>query len=174
MGKLRTFAAASLFALAFAAQPASAATRAQTRAYVMNGLFGEMLTGAMYSIGGKLRQRGAIVSVGSWMTAPLYAADACAHKGDRIVIVGHSLGATAAAQVAMAAKRCGARSVTVVGVDPPASAAAVRGVKATNFVGALRGRIAGARNVPTPGYGHIGIVNDQRMQSRIVGAALPR
>jgi len=62
----------------------------------------------------------------------------------------------------------------VVGVDPPPSGAAVSGVHATNFVGALHGAIAGARNVPTPGYGHIGIVNDRTMQARIVGAAFAR
>lgn len=161
-----------LTAAAIAAVCISSPAQAGTRAYVLNGLFGAMLTPAMSEIGARLRARGATVTVGAWWMAPALAADACAHRGDRIVIIGHSLGATAAAQLAMAAKRCGALSVRVVGVDPPPTGARVNGVPAVNFVGALGGTISGASNVPIRGYGHIGIVNDHTMQARIVNSAL--
>src|SRR5438477_1818117 len=66
------------------------------RAYVMSGLFGE-LSGTMSQIGDRLRARGVIVQVGSWVRESSYAADACTHRQDRIIFVGHSLGAMAAA-----------------------------------------------------------------------------
>jgi hypothetical protein len=144
-----------------------------TRAYVMNGLLGELFTDGMNQIAKKLRARGAIVEVGSWTQASTFVADACAHRQDRIIFIGHSLGATAAADAATRARACDARRVTMVGIDPPAIGAAVQGgARAVNFVGALNGSIAGARNVQVPGYGHIAIVSDPAIQDRVVATAL--
>lgn len=144
-----------------------------TRAYVMNGLLGELFTDGMNQIAEKLRARGAIVEVGSWTQASTFVADACAHRQDRIIFIGHSLGATAAADAATRAQACDARRVTMVGIDPPAIGATVEGgARAVNFVGALNGSIAGARNVPVSGYGHIAIVSDPAIQNRVVSAAL--
>lgn len=144
-------------------------SRVVTRAYLMNGLAGN----AMEQIGEKLRARGAIVEVGSWTQADAFESEACAHRGDRIIVIGHSLGATAAARVATQARACGARNVTMVGIDPPATGASVpRGSRAVNFVGALNGSIEGARNVPVPGYDHNAVVTDSAMQNRVVSTAL--
>ena len=66
-----------------------------TRAYVMNGLF--VGTG-LATIAARLRQRGYIVAYGSYKQDRAFAADACAHPADRIVVIGHSFGAEAAAE----------------------------------------------------------------------------
>jgi hypothetical protein len=87
-----------------------------------------------------------------------FAADACAHPADRIVVIGHSFGAEAAARVATQAAACGARDVTMIGIDP-AAPSEVRGVShAVNFVGEYRGTIGGAQNIPLPGYTHMSIM----------------
>jgi hypothetical protein len=144
-----------------------------TRAYVMNGLLGEVFNPkAMYEIAAKLRARGAIVEVGSWTQADEFEAEACAHYRDRIIIVGYSMGATKAASIATQVRAHGAHDVTLVGVDPPAIGGAVGGgVHAVNFVGVLGGSIAGARNIPVSGLGHLDIINDRAMQNRVIAAA---
>jgi pimeloyl-ACP methyl ester carboxylesterase len=138
---------------------------ATTRAYVMNGLY--VGTG-LATIAGRLRARGYIVAYGSYTQDRAFAADACAHPADRIVVVGHSFGAEAAARVATQAAACGAHDVIMIGVDP-AAPSEVRGVShAVNFVGEYRGTIAGARNIPVPGYTHMGIMESPTLQERIL------
>ncbi len=144
---------------------------AGTRAYLMNGLMGEALTGAaMTELATKFRGRGAEVVIGSWAQVATFTADACEHRGDHIVIVGHSLGALGAAKMATGVRACGARSVHVVMVDPPVNSS-VGGGNAVNFVGSFGGKISGAKNIPVSGHGHIDIMYDERMQSRILQAA---
>jgi hypothetical protein len=142
-----------------------------TRAYLMSGLNG-MGSDAMTRMGAELRARGSIVTIGNYIQASAFAADACAHRNDRILVVGYSLGATSGAGLANAARACGVRSVRLVGVDPPALTASVSpGVSATNFVGALQGTIGGAHNTAAPGYDHAAIIDDPHMQARIIAAA---
>jgi hypothetical protein len=151
---------------------AASTSHVVTRAYLMSG-FGDLGAGAMNTMGAKLRARGVVVTVGSYAQADTFAADACAHRNDQIIVIGYSLGATAGARLANAARACGVRYVRLVGIDPPGSDAAVsRGVNATNFVGALQGTISGARNTAAPGYDHAGIINNPRMQTRFVATAL--
>ncbi len=83
---------------------------ATTRAYVMNGLF--VGTG-LATIAWRLRERGYIVMYGSYRQDRAFATDACAHPADRIIVIGHSFGAEAAARVATQAAACGARDVTI-------------------------------------------------------------
>jgi hypothetical protein len=150
----------------------SAFAQTATRAYLMSG-FADLGAGAMSTMGAKLRARGIAVTVGSYTQADSFAADACAHRNDRIVIIGYSLGATAGARLANAARACGVRFVRLVGIDPLRSDAAVsRGVSATNFVGELQGTISGAHNTTVPGYDHAGIINNPRMQVRFIASAL--
>jgi len=52
------------------------------------------------TIAWRLRERGYIVAYGSSIRDRAFAADACAHPADRIVLIGRSSGAEAAAQVA--------------------------------------------------------------------------
>jgi len=144
-----------------------------TRAYIMNGLLSEIFTRAVYKVAAKLRARDAIVEVGSWTLASDYTADVCAHRDDRIIVIGYSLGAVEAAKVATEAQACGARDLTMVGIDPPPLRASVPpGSRAVNFVGVLGGTIAGAKNIPVTGYDHIAIVDDPVMQERIISTAL--
>ncbi len=109
---------------------------AATRAYVMNGLF--VGTG-LATIAWRLRERGYIVAYGSYRRANAFATDACAHPADRIVVIGHSFGAEAAARVATQAAACGARDVTMIGVDPVAPSEVRGGVACGKF----------CRSVPT-------------------------
>ena len=39
---------------------------------------------------------------------------------------------------------------------------------AVNFVGEYRGTIAGAQNIPLPGYTHMGIMESPALQQRIL------
>ncbi len=141
---------------------------AAPRAYVMNGLF--VGTG-LATIAARLRERGYIVAYGSYTQDRAFAADACAHPEDRIVVIGHSFGAERAARVATQAAACGARDVTMIGVDPAAPAAVSGVAHAVNFVGEYRGTIAGAQNIPVPGYTHMGIMESPAVQERILEEA---
>jgi hypothetical protein len=141
---------------------------AATRAYVMNGLF--VGTG-LAQIGERLRARGNIVTIGSYARAGEYAADACAHPRDRIVVIGHSFGATAAAEVATRAAACGARDVTMIGIDPASGGASVHGARAVNFVGEYGNAISGALNIRVPGATHMGILESPAFQARVLSLA---
>jgi hypothetical protein len=62
---------------------------------------------------------------------------------------------------------CGVRSVRMIGIDPPPLGASVpRGVDATNFVGVMGGRIAGAHNIPVSGYSHLYIRGGAAMPTK--------
>jgi pimeloyl-ACP methyl ester carboxylesterase len=159
--------AIAVLALLLCVSPAEAGTRA----YLINGLGGEIFTGAaMNELAGKFRRQGAEVVIGSWAQASSFAADACAHRFDRIVIVGHSLGALGAAEMANDMRACGARGVRVVMVDPPVNSSVGNG-SAVNFVGSFGTKVSGARNIPASGQGHIGMMYDEGMQRRILQAA---
>jgi len=138
---------------------------AATRAYVMNGLF---VGSGLAAVAAALRERGYIVAYGSYTQDRQFAADACAHPGDRIVVIGHSFGAERAARVASQAAACGARDVTMIGVDPSAPAVVSGVPHAVNFVGELGGTISGAQNIPVPGYTHMGIMDSPAVQQRIL------
>ncbi len=155
-----------LCSLAFVAALTTGAAAA-TRAYVMNGLF---VGHGLAAVAAALRQRGYIVAYGSYEQNRQFAADACAHPDDRIVVIGHSFGAERAAEVATQAAACGARDVTMIGVDPSQSVAVASSVHAINFVGELGGTIAGAQNIPVPGYTHMGIMDSPQVQQWILQA----
>jgi hypothetical protein len=141
---------------------------AATRAYVMNGLF---VGSGLARIADQLRARGDIVFYGSFEQNRDFAADACAHSGDRIVVIGHSFGAERAAEVATQAAACGARDVTLIGVDPSQPVQVSGVAHAVNFVGELGGTIAGAQNIPIPGFTHMGIIESPAVQARILEEA---
>jgi hypothetical protein len=144
------------------------ACSAATRAYVMNGLF---VGHGLAVIADRLRQRGDLVAYGSYEQNRQFASDACAHTGDRIIVIGHSFGAERAAEVATQAAACGARDVTLIGIDPSESTQVSGVAHAVNFVGELGGTIAGAQNIPVPGYTHMGIIESPDVQARILEEA---
>jgi hypothetical protein len=141
---------------------------AASRAYVMNGLFAAP---GLAVIAARLRERGYIVAYGNFDQDRAFAADACAHPDDRIVVIGHSFGAERAAKVATQAAACGARDVTLIGVDPAAPAAVSGVAHAVNFVGEYHGTIAGAQNIPVPGFTHMSIMESPAIQERILQEA---
>jgi hypothetical protein len=162
---LRMSSAMLIVFLAVGTQNALAAT---SRAYVMNGVIAGP---GMERIADRLRDRGVIVKFGSFLQESSFAKDACDHRDSHIIVIGHSAGALAAASVANDAHGCGAHNVTMVGIDPPPFGAKVTGVRATNFVGSFNGKIEGARNIPTPGFGHMAILENAVIQSRVLSAA---
>ncbi len=105
--------------------PICICTSCATRPSSADGLF--VGTG-LATIAWRLRERGYIVAYGSYRQANAFATDACAHPADRIVVIGHSFGAEAAARVATQTAACGARDVTMIGVDP-AAPSGVRGCR---------------------------------------------
>jgi len=143
-------------------------TCAATRAYVMNGLF---VGRGLAQVAAALRERGYIVMYGSYTQERDFAADACVHAGDRIIVIGHSFGAERAAEGATQAAAYGARNVTMIGVDPAAPAEVSGVAHAVNFVGEYRGTIGGAQNIPAPGYSHMGTMDSPEVQARILQKA---
>jgi len=151
------------FALMFTSECSAA-----TRAYVM---YGGIVGAGLAKIAASLRARGDIVEYGSYTQAAEFGADACAHTRDRIVVIGHSFGGTAAVEVATKASTCGARNVTMISIDPASSGAVQGPARAVNFVGEYGNSIAGARNIPVPGFTHMGILENPAFQARVLSAA---
>ena len=73
--------------------------------------------------------------------------------------------------MATQAAACGARDVTMIGIDPAAPATVSGVAHAVNFVGEYRGTIAGAQNIPVPGFTHMGIMESPEVQARILEEA---
>jgi hypothetical protein len=149
--------------LALALPPAHAATRI----YLMRGIiFGGP---ALQALGARLRAPGRIVIVGAWTDRDRFEADALSHPRDRIVLIGHSAGARAAADIAddLAARGIRAR---VIGIDPLLTNAAVNpGIDAVNFCDGCGFKMAGARNINVPStQGHVGFVADPRVQRAVI------
>ncbi|MFZ0608347.1 MAG: hypothetical protein WAM75_11840, partial [Xanthobacteraceae bacterium] len=60
-----------------------------------------------------------------------------------------------------------------IGVDPSQPVAVSGVAHAVNFVGELGGTVAGAQNIPVPGYTHMGIMDSPAVQERILEAVDP-
>jgi hypothetical protein len=147
-------------------------SRAADRAYVMNGFWAGP---GMAKIAGRLREHGYIVAHGSYTQAAAFPADACAHPVDRIVVIGHSFGADAAARVAPQVAACGAGDVTMISIDAANPSIAVRGVsRVVNFVGEYGITIAGAQNIAVPNVSHMTILESPAVQERILSETIPR
>jgi pimeloyl-ACP methyl ester carboxylesterase len=168
MKTLRASAAAMLIAAGM-----TASAHAATRIYLMRGLGGLLLSDAMDQIGARLHGRGRTIGVGDWSDAAAFERDALGHPHDRIVLIGHSMGAKAAGDVGTDLKRRG-YSVKVIGIDPLFTGASCGpGVDCICFWG--QGfEMRGAKNVHIPSsYGHIGYAADPRVRARVI-AAVPR
>ena len=165
MTALRRCALAMLFAVMMISH-----AHAATRIYLMRGLGGLLLSDAMDQIGAKLHGRGRTIGVGDWSDAAAFECDALGHRGDRIVVIGHSMGAKAAGDIGTDLKLRG-YAVKVIGIDPLfTNAACGPGVDCICFWG--QGfEMRGARNVHIPSsYGHIGYASDPRVQARVIAA----
>jgi len=166
MRSLRVIAAAISLAVAM-----MTAAQAGTRIYLMRGLGGALLSTGVDQIGARLHRPGVTVTVGDWSDAASFERDALGHRGDRIVVGGHSMGAKAAGEIGTDLHARG-YSVKVIGIDPLYTGAAVGpGVNAICFYG--QGfPMHGAHNVFVASeYGHVGYASDPRVQSRVVAEA---
>lgn len=155
---------------------------AGTRVYLMRGLGGQATSDGVDEIGMRIGRAApdAVVQVGDWEAWQAFAADAARHPGDRIVLIGFSMGARAAG---LAADRLAARRipVTVIGLDPYCVDAAVSPgpyVRAVSFYAntcGANGRMAGAANVrvddATP-LDHLAFPRSPRVQALVIGEAL--
>ena len=165
MTALRTSAAAMLIAAGVISS-----AHAGTRIYLMRGLGGLLLSDAMDQIGTKLHGRNRTIGVGDWSDAAQFERDALGHPHDRIVLIGHSMGAKAAGEIGSDLHRRG-YSVKVIGIDPLfTNAACGAGVDCICFWG--QGfEMRGAHNVFVAStYGHIGYAADPRVQARVIAA----
>jgi hypothetical protein len=145
------------------------AAQAATRVYLMRGL---LELSPFSGLVAALQARGDIVSTWSWMHWGAVVADAAAHRGDRIIIGGHSMGDENAFAAGAALQARGVK-VKVVGLDPLCtSPRMVRGLDAVNIWGnGCMGRaatVAGAHNVYLPGPSHIGYPADRRVQAAFI------
>lgn len=149
-----------LLAILMCAAPAEAATRV----YLMRGLLELSPFGKLEAA---LRAKGAIVSNWSWMSQEFVVADALQHRGDKIVIAGHSMGDLAAFTASAELKARGMK-VKTIGLDPLCTwPRATKGLIQYNIWGSYCGvahTVPGAINIylPSP-YGHIGYPADNRV-----------
>lgn len=152
-----------------------AQAHAATRVYLMRGLLELSPFSALVA---DLRARGAIVTVWSWASEGAVVQDVLAHRRDRIVVGGHSMGDQEAFAAGADLKARGLR-VTVVGLDPLCtSPRATPGIPETNiwgnYCGLAKGTVAGARNIQISGPSHIGYPADAAVRRAFVRAALSK
>ena len=148
---------------------------AATRAYLMRGLGGMVLSTGMDQIGSLLRRHGVIVVVGHWWDREAFVADALRHPHDRIIFGGHSMGDWASF-IAGAELRARHVNVRVVGLDPLCTGPVMTpGLDAVNLwgnrCGAL-GPVQGAKNIYLPVSGHIEFPSNPIVQRRAIAEML--
>jgi pimeloyl-ACP methyl ester carboxylesterase len=156
---------AALIALACSAVSAHAATRV----YELGGLGCPFLNPAA-SVALQLRARGAIVQTDCFYDAGSFEADALAHRSDRIVVIGHSMGAKTGTVMADDLARRG-MSVKMIALDALFTGAAAHRAPTVHF---WQGgyQMHGAHNVHVASaYGHVGFPNDPNVQARVIAAA---
>jgi pimeloyl-ACP methyl ester carboxylesterase len=160
-------------AFSIASGQALAAEHQVPRVYLMRGL---LELSPFSTLVAKLKARGAIVTTWSWMQREAVVADALRHRGDRIVVAGHSMGDQEAFTAGAELKARGLRA-TIVGLDPLCtSPRATPGLSQINIWGnGCMGRaasVAAAKNIYLPGPSHIGYPADPRVQALFVKFAL--
>lgn len=161
--------AATLVVWLVAASFVCATAHAATRVYLMRGLGGLLFSDSMDQTAAKLHLP-IVATVGDWSDGPRFTLDARTHPHDRIVLVGHSMGAKAAGDAARELKDHGIRA-KVIGVDPLFSGASCEGVADCICFWGQGFTMPGAQNVYIIStYGHIGYAADPRVQSRIIAA----
>ena len=146
--------------------------QAGTRVYLIRGIhFGPLFySDGMDQIGARLRRPGVTVLVGDWTDRPRFERDALGHRGDLIVIAGHSMGAKEAGAMGDDLYARGYR-VKVVMLDPLLTGARTESaVSAVCFYDSIPCG-GNARNVHLPSpLGHVGYPADRRVQARVIAA----
>jgi len=160
----------ALLCLCVVSDPAAA--RARTHVYLLRGIFNVSV--GLDALAGKLARRGIAASVYSHgdVAAVVNAALRDYRGGTRsIVLIGHSLGAGAAVDVAQHLQRAGVPVRLLISLDPVGSGSVPRNVhRAVNFYD-LGTQLAGATNVNVsgmPGMNHMAIQSMETMHQRIL------
>jgi pimeloyl-ACP methyl ester carboxylesterase len=168
MTALRKCAVAMLFAATLVSHAFAA-----TRVYESGGAGCPLFLGGLQAIGAHLEARGAVVSVGCSFDV----AEIASHRGDRIVLIGHSYGALHAAAAARALKAYGIRAA-VIAIDPlwtPNVGASCAGVADCACFWGQGEPMPRARNVRIPParydiIGHIEYAAQPNVQARVLAA----
>lgn len=148
----------------------SSPVRAADVAFLSGGAGCPLFTSGLHQIAAQLQAHGVQASVGCNFNI----SGILTHRGDHVVLIGHSYGAYHAGIAAAQLLRAGMR-VKVIGIDPLyTNAGCSAGSDCICFYG--QGfPMRGARNLfVASSYGHIGYPADPRVQTRVIAAALRR
>lgn len=155
------------------AHPAMAASKPVVRVYLMRGLLELSPFGSLEAA---LRAKGAIVTNWSWLSREWVVADALQHRGDKVIIAGHSMGDLNAFIASAELKQRGMVTKTI-GLDPLCTSPySTKGLVQYNIWGsACFGAVhlvPGAKNIylGSP-YGHIGYPADPNVIKMFVQKA---
>ena len=155
------------------------------RVYLLRGLFNVFSLG-MDRLGDELRQRNVEAEVGNHTLSGLYASEAIADcksgKISSIVLVGHSLGASAAVTMAEQMAQAGVRVALIVTVDPvvetkvPSNVLALKNFYFSNGVGRavqrgpdFRGSLQNVDMKADTQLGHVSLANSESLHHQILG-----
>jgi hypothetical protein len=142
-----------------------------TLVYLMRGLGHLSNFGPLAS---DLRSHGAIVRVYGWASWRNVVRDASRHRGDRIIVGGHSQGDDRAFVAGARLMQRGV-PVRVIGMDPlctfPRGTAGLSAVNIWgNYCGSYPGTVAYADNIYLYGGGHVGYPTDPSVRAKFVEA----
>ena len=153
--------------------PDPAAARSRTHVYLLRGIFNVSV--GLDALAAKLARRGTAASVYGHTDAAAVANAAIRdyRSGTRsIVLIGHSLGAGAAVDVAQRLQQAGLPVTLLISLDPVGNASVPRNVhRAVNFY-VSGSQLAGATNVNVsgiPGMDHMAVQSMETMHQRILG-----
>jgi len=108
---------------------------------------------------------------GCYFNADAFIADASRHKGDRIILIGHSMGAAAVGQMCPILVRRGLQ-VKMIGLDGLLTGANTSGCPGAVHFWQGGYQMPGAHNVYVPSsYGHIAFPSDPVVQAKVLAAA---
>lgn len=139
---------------------------AGTRVYLSGGIGCPLFTGGLAQISAQLEARGIPARVGC--NFPI--GDILAHRRDRVVLIGHSMGDVLAVAAARELAAKGMR-VKVIALDPLYTGASCVGVTECICYYGQGWPMPGARNVfVRSSYGHVGFPADPRVQARVIAA----
>ena len=167
------------------AAPSQPQRHSHERVYLLRGLLNVFSLG-MDQLGNELRQRNVEAVVGNHTLSGLYANEAIADcKSGRIssiVIVGHSLGASAAVSMAEQLRQAGVRVALIVTVDPvtetvvPSNVQILKNFYFSNGVGRavqrapdFHGSLQNVDMKADPQLGHVSLANSEMLHRQVLG-----
>ena len=167
------------------AAPSQPQRHSHERVYLLRGLLNVFSLG-MDQLGNELRQRNVEAVVGNHTLSGLYANEAIADcksgQISSIVIVGHSLGASAAVSMAEQLRQAGVRVALIVTVDPvtetvvPSNVQILKNFYFSNGVGRavqrapdFRGSLQNVDMKADTQLGHVSLANSEMLHRQVLG-----